>query len=291
MNLFTVKTGSGRNLDSLEAGDPDGLPVFFLHGTPGSRTISEEHMSQAEKHGIRLISYSRPGYGGSTSVSGRRVIDTATDVREIADSLGIERFGVAGHSGGGPDTLACAYSMPERVVGASSIAGVAPFNAEGLDFFAGMGEYNVSDFKLLLTDPEKWEKNNRADMDMIINATEDEVREMLSTLLSDVDREALSGDFIQMMTAQAREACSDSLDGLRDDNLSYLNPWSFDPAEIRIPVQIWHGSEDRFVPFQHGKWLAERVPGSDNHLISGEGHISIFYRSLHNIFQWISEKF
>lgn len=291
MKLFTVKHESGRNIDVSEAGNPEGLPIFFLHGTPGSRILSTEHISQAEKQGIRLISYSRPGYGGSTPAPGRRVVDTASDVRAIADELGIEKFGVMGHSGGGPDTLACAYSMPERVVGASSISGVAPFGVEGLDFYSGMGEYNVADFNLLLQDPEKWEANNRSDMDAIINGTEEIVTELFSTLLSDVDRKALTGDFIRMMIDQSRDCCSHSIDGLRDDNLSYLKPWNFDPARITVPVQIWHGSEDKFVPFQHGKWLAENIPVAEPHLMDGEGHISLLYKAIGEIHQWISEKY
>lgn len=291
MKLFKVKHSSGRNLDVAEAGIPDGYPVIFHHGTPGSRHLSGHQVSDATEQGIRLIGYSRPGYGGSTSHPGKRIIDTASDVEAIADFLGIDKFAVAGHSGGGANALACAFAMPDRVVAASSVAAVAPFNAEGLNYYDGMGEYNIEDFKLLQTDPKKWEENNRRDMDLLIHSSSDEFAEVFSSLLSDVDRKALSGDFLEMVMAQAKEGSTESLDGLRDDNLADLSPWGFDPSKITVPVQIWHGSDDMFVPFQHGKWLAERIPGVEAHLLQGEGHITIFENRISEIHRWLVGKF
>lgn len=291
MKEFAVKHPSGRNLDVSEAGVSEGMPIFFLHGTPGSRHLSDNQIRDAEKQGIRLFGYSRPGYGGSTPMPGRRIIDTASDVKAIADSLGIDRFAVMGHSGGGGNALACAAAFPKRVVAAASVAGVAPHDAEGLDYFAGMGEYNVQDFKLLVKDPKKWEENNRKDMDQLIKSGRDEFAGMFASLLSEVDRNALSDDFLDMIIFQAKEGCSKSISGLRDDNLADIMPWGFDPITISVPVQIWHGSEDMFVPFQHGKWLASRIPGAEAHLEEGEGHISIFEKRISEIHRWLIDKF
>lgn len=291
MKLFTIRHASGRNLDISESGNPNGYPVIFHHGTPGSRYLSAHQISDASERGIRLIGYSRPGYGGSTPQPGRKIIDTASDVGAIADFLRIEKFAVAGHSGGGANALACAYAMPDRVVGASSVAAVAPFNAEGLDYYGGMGDYNIEDFKMLQTDPAKWEENNRRDMDLLIHSSSEEFAGVFASLLSEVDKKALTGDFLDMVMAQAKEGSSESLAGLRDDNLADLSPWGFDPSQIKVPVQIWHGSEDRFVPFQHGKWLAERMPGAEAHLLQNEGHISIFENRISEIHQWLVEKF
>ena len=138
-----VRTPDGRKLHVLEGGDPDGLPVVVHHGTPGGALQYEPHAVDAAERGIRLLSYDRPGYGGSTPHEGRSVADAAADVSAIADALGIGDFGTYGGSGGGPHTLACAALLPDRVVGAVAIASVAPFPAEGLDWLArhGPGEH------------------------------------------------------------------------------------------------------------------------------------------------------
>lgn len=291
MKEYAITLLSGRNLDVSEAGDPDGVPIFFMHGTPGSRLLFNSQVRDAEENNIRLLSYSRPGYGNSTRFRGRKIADAATDVKGIADHLGIDRFAVMGHSGGGSLTLACAALLADRVLGAASIAGVAPHDAEGLDFYAGMGQYNVDDFNTLLTDEAKWEENNRRDMDIFIKGTTEEVIETISTLMCDADRKALSEEYAEMMKGQALEGSSSSLYGLKDDNLSDLSPWGFDPSAIDVPVQIWHGSEDMFVPFAHGQWLANRIPAAESHLEKGEGHISIYVSRLHEIHKWLSDKF
>lgn len=191
---FAVRLSSGRNLEVSEAGDPAGLPIFVLYGTPCSRLFYPQHAADAERRHIRLISYSRPGYGNSTPLPGRRMIDDAADVSAIADSLGLDRFAIWGHSGGGAPALACAAALPRRVVAAASLAGCAPYPAEGIDWFAGMGEFNVEDFKLMLDNEAEWELKSRRDADSIMKATPLELAKIFATLLSEEDRVALASD-------------------------------------------------------------------------------------------------
>src|SRR5215207_2731904 len=132
-----VSTSGGRQLGVCTWGDPEGIPMFWLHGTPGSRFL--RHPGDGyRRNQQRVYTYDRPGYGLSTRVPGRRVADAADDVRAIADSFGLGQFGVAGVSGGGPPALAVAALLPDRVSRCAVVVGVAPFGAEGLDFFAGM---------------------------------------------------------------------------------------------------------------------------------------------------------
>ena len=135
----------GRVLCALEAGSPDGHAVFTLHGTPGSRLFWHEVVEDAERQGIRLIAYDRPGYGRSDRAPGRAVVDAADDVAAIADALGIDRYAVYGGSGGGPHALANAV-RPERVVAVAALASVAPWDSEGLDWLDGMGQDNLDEF-------------------------------------------------------------------------------------------------------------------------------------------------
>src|SRR5437867_8630604 len=120
----TVAAADGRSLTIAEWGDPDGFPVFLLHGTPGSRFVGQANASAYASVGARVITYDRPGYGGSDRFRGRRVVDCVADVSAIADSLGIERFAVTRGSWGGPRSLAVAASLPGRGTRAGCAGGV-----------------------------------------------------------------------------------------------------------------------------------------------------------------------
>lgn len=287
----TVRLPSGRVLQVREEGDPKGVPVFSLHGTPGSRFLYPPHSADARSKRIRLISYDRPGYGGSTEQPGRRIVDTALDVAAIADDLRVERFGVWGHSGGGAPALACAGVLDKRVVGAVCSAGVAPYPADGLDWLAGTGELNAEDFRLMLSDRSSWEEKNKKDRAEMLGWNSEQLREGLASLCSEVDRRALTGEFLEFLVRQGREGLRLGEAGMRDDNLSTILPWGFDLTRIRVPVQIWHGGEDRFVPVSHGQWLASRIPNVEAHLEPLEGHVTTFVRRIPAAQSWLAAKF
>lgn len=282
---------SGRVLRACEDGDPRGLPVFLLHGTPGSRLLYPPHVADADSKGIRLIGHDRAGYGGSSPNPQRRIADEAEDVAAIANELGLERFAVWGFSGGGAPSLACAARLPGRVVAAASLADAAPYGAEGLDWFAGMGERNVSAFRLLLSDRARWEERVRQDGHDLRQASPAQWSEMLSSLLSEVDRKELSQGLARFLVQQARDGLKQKMEGLRDDWLSQIAPWGVELSSIHAPVQIWHGAHDRFVPFAHGQWLADHVPGAELRLEAGDGHFSLFSRRVPEIHRWLSSKF
>src|SRR2546428_226585 len=167
----TVRTPDGRNLRVQEGGDSRGRPVLVHGGTPTSRNLYRPHLEVALEQGIRLISYDRPGYGGSTPHFGRSIADCAADVRTIADALDIDRFAIWGISGGGPHALACAARLPDRLVAAASLASPAPYDAPGLDDFPGMGELNVDDAKLMPDDPTAAKANTVSDREGMLTAS------------------------------------------------------------------------------------------------------------------------
>ena len=140
----TVRTPDGRTLAVEESGDLAGRPVLVHTGHANSQApLRPEHARDAAARGLRLISYDRPGYGGSSPQPGRTVADCAGDVRAICAELGIDRLATWGISGGGPHVLACAALLPDLVTAAASLASPAPYGADGLDYFAGMGQDNV----------------------------------------------------------------------------------------------------------------------------------------------------
>jgi hypothetical protein len=140
VSVAVIATVDGRELAYEQVGDPSGVAIFVLHGTPGCR-LSGRHPdpSRVSAAGLRLVSYDRPGYGRSSRYPGRRVIDCVSDVAAIADELEIERFAVRGGSGGGPHALAVAARLPERVTGVGCDVGAAPYDAADLDWVCGDG--------------------------------------------------------------------------------------------------------------------------------------------------------
>lgn len=270
-----VPTPDGRQLEVLVEGTADGQTVLFHSGTPSGATSYRSFAEAATARGLRLVSYSRPGYGGSTAQPGRSVGDVTADVTTLLDALGANSFLTMGWSGGGPHALACAALLPERCAAAAVLAGIAPFDAEGLNWLLGMGEENFQEFGAVLAGEETITSVLEGVRGHFVQVTGDEVAEALGGLAPPVDKEALTGEFAESVAASFRQAMLCGIDGWRDDDLAFTRPWGFDLADISVPVAIWQGGLDKMVPFAHGKWLAEHVPGSRVHLYDDEGHLSV----------------
>jgi len=286
-----VSTPDGRTLAVREGGDPDGVPVLAHSGTPGSGLLYEPHLRDAESKGIRLFSYDRPGYGGSTRDEGRTVADCATDAAAICDALGIERFCVRGVSGGGPHALATAALLPDRVVAAAALAPIAPYGADGLDFFEGMGEQNIEDFEAILEGEQAHRATLERHRDELLAASPEQLVEVLKTLLGPSDRAVLTGRIAVFLLESARVAVGEDVDGWFDDEVALVQPWGFDLASIRVPVLHWHGEQDKFVPFGHGVWFSQHVPGVESHLSPEDGHITLTERRVPEVHGWFLERF
>jgi pimeloyl-ACP methyl ester carboxylesterase len=281
----------GRALGVVEAGDLGGPAVFALHGTPGSRLLWRGLVEDAEARGIRLVGYDRPGYGGSDPHPGRRVADAAGDVTAIADALGLDRLAVEGGSGGGPHALACAALLPERVVATACLAGVAPYPADGLDWLEGMGQDNLDEFAATLEGRGPLERYLREQADAMLAAEPEALADTLRSLLSPPDAAILTGEVAEFLYEATRIGIGERLDGWIDDDFVFLEPWGFELDDIRTPVQLWHGAQDRFVPLAHGQWLAERIPGVEAHLSEQDGHLTIQLERIGEVHAWLLERF
>jgi pimeloyl-ACP methyl ester carboxylesterase len=284
MDLLTLP--DGRTLE-VEVSGPAGGPVLlFLHGTPGASHQLGALAEAAAVHGHRLVTFSRAGYGASSRRAGRRIADDPSDVAAVLDHLGADTCVVAGWSGGGPHALACGARLADRVRAVAVVAGVAPSDAEGLDFLAGMGEDNVEEFTLA----QQGEAALRGFLEPLRQEftamTADDVVASLDTLLPDVDRGAVTGAFADYLATEFGQAVSVSVDGWLDDDLAFAAPWGFELSEVAVPTYLWQGSEDLMVPFAHGEWLADRIPGVTTHLDQGEGHLTIMLGALD---RWVAE--
>lgn len=287
----SVRTRDGRLLQVLEGGDKGGKPVFTLHGTPGSRLLYQKDLEDATKRRIRLIGYDRPGYGESTPNPGRNVVAAAADVITIADSLGIEKFAVWGVSGGGPHALACAARLEGRVVAVASLASPAPYPSTGLDYLNGMGEDNIAEFNASFAGKVELERFLRPQRAQLLTAKPSNIFDSLRTLLSPVDRAALTDDLIGFLQQDFREGLRNSSAGWRDDDLAFVNPWGFRLSKIKVPLLLWHGRHDRFVPFAHGQWLAKHIPGVRARLSNDDGHLTLEARRIGETHAWLLEHF
>jgi pimeloyl-ACP methyl ester carboxylesterase len=286
-----VKCSDGRVLRVEEAGDPDGKPVLTLHGTPGAGILYSPHVADAASRGIRLIGYDRPGYGGSTAQPGRTVADCAADVRAIAGELDLRRVGVWGISGGGPHALACAALLPDLVVAVGTLASVAPYGAPGLDYFTGMGQSNLDDIKLMLADEAAARAKSFEDREHLLALSVETIVNAFATLVSPVDAAAFTPGLADYLWRAGHFGLASSDQGWWDDGKAHLQPWGFEVEATRVPVQLWHGRHDRFVPFGHGEWLAGKIPGVDAHLTDVDGHTTLMQNRVGQVHAWLLEHF
>lgn len=273
--MTSISLTDGRALDIQVNGAEVGPVLVFHHGTPGSRLPRRKMVEQAAERGLRLVTYSRAGYGDSSRREGRTVADIAEDVTAILDHLGVDRAMTAGWSGGGPHALATGALLPDRITGVLSIAGVAPYAAAGLDFLDGMGEGNIEEFGAALKGESELRPLLDGMREELKDATPEAILGELSTLLPNVDRRQVTEESGEEMAANFREALKNGVDGWLDDDLAFTRPWGFDLAAMRVPTFVWQGSADLMVPFAHGQWLAANVPGSTAHLLEDEGHLSV----------------
>jgi pimeloyl-ACP methyl ester carboxylesterase len=259
----------------VELSGPAGAPVVLFHtGTPAAGRMFAPQVDAGAARGLRHLTYSRPGYGRSDRVPGRQVADCVRDVAAILDGLQIDRIYSVGLSGGGPHSLACAALLPDRVIAAATLGGVAPWNADGLDWLDGMGEDNHAEFGAAVDGEEPLRKFLEPLAAEMSSASPAELHAAFGDLVSGVDRAAISGEFAEHLSRILREGLSDGIWGWFDDDIAFVAHWGFDLASIERPVTIWHGAQDRFVPPSHGRWLVEHIPGARAQLRPEHGHLS-----------------
>lgn len=272
---FDIKLATGRTVQVLAAGPADGLPFVFHTGTPAGLVHYQPIIDAAAQAGLRCVRYSRPGYGGSDPQPGRRVADAAADVAAILDHLGAGDFVTAGWSGGGPHALACAALLPPRCLAAATIAGAAPYSAEGLDWLAGMAEENIAEFSAAVSGIGALTVFLDEAAAQIRDVTGTEIAEAFGGLVTAPDKAALTDRFADHLAEQTRAAVAEGIAGWRDDDLAFVTDWGFALDAIKVPVTIWQGDQDAMVPFGHGQWLASHIPAVRARLVGGEGHLSL----------------
>jgi pimeloyl-ACP methyl ester carboxylesterase len=252
-----LRLPDGRDLRIHDTGDGDTTLVWH-HGTPQTGMLYEPLLGLARERRIRLVSYARPGYGGSTPLQGRSIGSAGPDMAQVADALGIGRFAVMGSSSGGSHALACAALLPDRVTGVACFAAIAPFTG-GDGWFAGMA--NDGALRAAVAGREARSRYG-------------EENEFDPATFTAADFDALSGMWGEM-GVDAQRADRDGPDGQVDDDVALVTPWGVDLAAVAAPVLLVQGGEDRIAPRSHAEQLASALAASELWLRPDDGHISV----------------
>lgn len=282
-----VETPDGRTLRVEVAGDGERVVVAHL-GTPNAGLLYEPWIADAAGRGLTLVSYDRPGYGGSTSQRGRTVAACADDVRAIGRALGFARCAVWGFSGGGPHALACAALLPDLVSAAASIGSMAPPDAPGFDFLDGMVGSNREDIELMRADRDLWERSSRGDREQVLGMTAADLADAWSGGKSAGDAELLHAPFGAWLHRAVVAGIEPTADGWIDDSVAFDIGWGIDPTAIAVPVKVWHGEDDRFVPVEHARWLAANIPGAEADIRDGDGHLRVAALRIGDVHAWLA---
>jgi pimeloyl-ACP methyl ester carboxylesterase len=291
VDTVIVRDSEGRSLGIAAADIRAGFPLLLHSGSPGSRVLYQPAVELAAEYGFRMVSYDRPGYGLSDPRPGRLVADAVEDALVIADELGFQRFATWGFSGGGPFALACAARLGDHVSAACVFASLGPSDAPDLDFLTGRSKEFRAEVKLFTDNRQQAREKYRADAAGQLESMSD-----AATWISfwgeraGVD-DAHSQRLAHHLAASTREAARQGDEGWWEDWVAFLSPWGIDLAGIDVPVQLWHGEKDLAAPIEHGRWLADHIPGVDAHLLPEDDHSTIESEIVHQraAFQWLRD--
>ena len=267
-----VAIADGRSLCLERFGDPQGSPVLYFPGLPGSRLDLVAEEAVFAQAGVAVLAVDRPGFGGSSHVPGRTLLDWPRDVEGLAQRLGLERFAVAGYSSGGKYALACAIALPQRVSLAAVMSGVGPPETPG--FRASLGRVDRLSLTLAV-------RARPLALALWGTARRVALGRYSERVVVGFEQEASASDRAVLADPVARAALLRSVqEGLRPgaagvvcDYALEAREWGFAVEAIRVPVRLWHGDDDGVVPLAHSRYLERRIPGAQLTLLDGAGHL------------------
>ncbi len=264
----------GRKLAWVEYGDPGGDPLFAFHGTPGARNMIRVIDAVARDHEVRIIAPDRPGFGRSDFLPDRTLLDWPDDVIALADHLGLERFAVAGVSGGGPYALACAHRMPQRLTAVGVVSGLGPVVESGLK--AALLHVPMASLVLLQGAP-RLVRAVTASVAFGVRRFPDKVFQSLLLVSSESDRAVLQRPPVKTTLLEAfEEAFRQGVEGTSHEIVLFGREWGFNLQGITLPVHLWHGESDGQVPVAMGRYMARRLPHCTASFVPNAGHYWIF---------------
>jgi len=280
-----ISTPDGRRLVLHVAGPASGPLVFFHAGTPGSPYLYEGMIGACVERGLRIVCVARPGYSGSTRLRGRSYADNHADTAVVADVMGAERFYVVGHSGGGPPALGDAAQLGDRVKAVAVASMLAPRIGMGPDWWTDLEGANGDELRAVQAGELALRglvKGWAEEMHAVENGEDITSHPNFGRFYSAVDQACFAGDFLDF-ELESYWRILKGIDGWIDDDFALYGDWGFDPAQIEVPVFIWHGYRDNIVPATHAEWLMRNVPGAERRRRPEEGHVSLIAKRFGDI--------
>lgn len=262
----------GRVLEYWEGGDPAGRGMIFHPGTPATRVLGRWGHDAAVAAGVRLVSASRPGYGGSTmSDDGPSLRAVGHDTAALAAHLGLEEYAVFGSSGGGPFAVATAVADPGAVRALGAVGGVGPWR---------------------LLDPPSVHPEERACLGLLDagdaggawtclhRSAEEELGSLVldqavDVMMSGDESSLIHDEGYRAIWADNMRVVLDNLDGYTFDNLAWGGTWDVDPREVIAPSMLWYGALDQSCPLAHGQWYADRIANARLVVFPDGGHVDV----------------
>jgi pimeloyl-ACP methyl ester carboxylesterase len=284
----------------IEAGDRrvdfcvynNGSPrrAVFEYGTPGTRRLSPQLVRAAKSAGYALLAIDRPGYGTTTRLCGRRIVDVVDDLAAVLDVVGWDGFVVWGGSGGAPHALAIASRLPDRVSACASVVGLAPYDAPDLDWYAGMSRGNLAEFTAAARGEHAYRPLVERIADEAMATIEAGGSQVAAEYeLAESDRRALAERRAEDgYHERMRATYLGGVDGWIDDCIALTRPWGFDLAEITVPTSVWYGSDDALSPSAHAEHLLARIPRAERRELAG-GHL-LDDHDLAAVHEWLASR-
>jgi pimeloyl-ACP methyl ester carboxylesterase len=281
----SIKLQDERIIAFSEIGDPEGTPIFYFGGFPGSSRLEASRFHEmAVTNRYRIIGIDRPGMGLSSLDINRSILSWADDVERVADYLKIEKFSVIGHSGGGPFVAACAYVFPQRLTGAAIVSGMAPL--DNPESKIGMTRGQIISKGLIKTIP--WLAPLMMKVTLMMLKTP-RMMEKAIKQLPDVDQAIFRDPEVgNALIKCSLEAFRNGVAGPACEMKILMKPWGFDLEKIKFPITIWHGALDTQSPLSHAKIYANTIPGSQLKILENEGHLSVLINHIEEIFKDVS---
>jgi pimeloyl-ACP methyl ester carboxylesterase len=271
-NALSLELKDGRQMGFAEYGDPEGQPIFYFHGLPGSRLEAGHLHEVAIVNNFRLIGLDRPGMGFSSIEPKRSILSWVEDVEAFADSMNIDKFSIVGHSGGAPFVAACAYTIPNRLNGAAIVSGMAPFENSEATASLSRGQRIVN--RLINAIP--WVAHVMMKFTSIMLNKPGMLKQMLKQM-SEADQLVFCDTQSSKAIIEAtKEAFRSGVSGASQEIILSLKPWGFKLENITYPITIWQGGRDKQAPEMHARIYAKLMPNANLMFFKEEGHLSIF---------------
>lgn len=272
--MHTLQLRDGRKLGYARYGAPEGQPVFYFHGLPGSRREGLLLDEPARILNVQVIALDRPGYGLSSFQPGRQLREWPHDVLALADALEFDRFGLLGVSAGGPYALACAHAVPQRIASVGVVCGLAPVtdmtlrqNMRWLPRSAFyLAEKRPSLLHVLYGQPLSWLARTGSSLPL----------RLLAHLNGEPDKSVMRR--VEILNALAQNITESFRQGPRgaEYDLRVLGgEWGFQLQDIRKFVHLWHGDADNVVPMRHSEYLHSCLRNARLSIVAGEAHFSL----------------